>query len=391
MPGTMIPNYPAFSLMLFEGAVWGYSLFADTLEPPPGARGNISEAGRIWIKLPAVFFDLLATFVIFVILRKLTDDQKALIGAGIFALHPVAWFDSSIWGQTDVIFTLFSLLAMLLMGMRRFMLGGAIAALALFTKFQTVMFFPLFLLLCIRTIWGVPKAILGAACMIFFITLPFLFGGTVDDALFVFVRSVQQGQGVSVNAYNFWWALMTDSSRGVKDSEWMFGLLPYRTVGIIIVGILYLRVLVRLWHILRESRTYEQIIEPIIATSMLCSGAFFLFITQMHERYMYSFFLLGIIPAILRPTLRVPYAIMSLAYFFNLVGVVQFTPIDKALFAEFESFDGFVASVLVLSFIWIWVRTFKTSLAIPPHRLGHDFRTWMHTAWHSVRSFRHHS
>ena len=72
--------------------------------------------------------------------------------------------------------------------------------------------------------------------------------------------------------------------------------------------------------------------------------AFFTLNTEMHERYLFPFVAFGLPLLFTNARTRTAYLIVSVLFFFNLLGVLPLGAIDRALYDEFPLLDGFIAS-----------------------------------------------
>ena len=64
----------------------------------------------ILLKLPAMICDLLIGYVIYLIAKKYTKYQNALLFSALYMFNPSVIINSATWGQVDSVFTLFVLL-----------------------------------------------------------------------------------------------------------------------------------------------------------------------------------------------------------------------------------------------------------------------------------------
>jgi hypothetical protein len=120
---------------------------------------------------------------------------------------------------------------------------------------------------------------------------------------------------LTANAFNFWW--LVDSGK-VWDSTLYFGL-PARIWGFVLTlggigGIVY-------W--LRKKVTNKRIFVSLMFVSLIS----FLFMTRIHERYLYPFFpyatlLLGTVSG-----LFVPYLVLTITHLLNLYHLFWFPPL----------------------------------------------------------------
>lgn len=351
--GYMTPNYPPLSLALFGGAAHIYRFLS-----PDFSRDTALY--RILIKLPAILGDLVAAATLFYLLRGLRGTKEGLLAAFLFVIHPAVWFDSTVWGQTDILYSLLSFFTVLSLVSGRLWLSGVLATLALMTKTQAIIFFPLFFVLAACRPRKLYKPILTGIITIAAVLLPFALQGQMVKVWHVLVGSVGFYTDLTFNAYNFWWSMFAGSG-GHHDTDLFVWPLTFRLVGFLIVGLLYAIILWRLVRTLLSSGRTSWM-EPALTGGALCTYAFFLFSTEMHERYLFPLMLFGMPLALLRRDNVALYLFASIAFYFNLSGILPYTFLDKWFFTVFPGWDAFIASLhIFLFFLWLY-RACHTSL-----------------------------
>jgi len=338
------PEYPPVAQFIFAGTGHLYRLLISR------TFDYDSVSLRVFIKLPAIIADLLICLLLFMVLRTWKGVGAGLLAATAYALHPAAIYDSAVWGQTDAIFTLFLLGAIIAWIRGRPIIAIAIYMLALLVKVQAVLLLPLFGLLLLHK----PRLLLRAtliSLLIFELCLiPFMIGGSVQEVLNVYAGAVGRYTNLSVGAYNFWWSLLADRSSELTGSALLFTLLKYQTVAYSLFGFSVIMIL-----FVCRKKLFKGSPDALFHASALMSGAFFLLLPQMHERYMFPFVVLGLPLAFISRRLALFYWVASLAFFMNLVGVLPFSWIDKALYAEFPSLDVLIAASIVWMILLIFL------------------------------------
>lgn len=354
--GTMVPNYPPFSLFIFGIATKVYQIFSPDVE-------NGTMLFRYLIKTPAMLADIIIGIIFFFVFYRLKRPKAGLGAAAVFLFNPAVWFDSAVWGQTDVLFSFFILVSVLMFVRNAQLYGGIFAALALFTKVQAIIFAPLLGLVSILQIKRFYRSIIGLLIVISALSLPFIFSGSGIQLWYVFSSSVGFYARVSQNAYNFWWAMYLDAANDLNDSDmFAFGLSYYRA-GLITMLLLYVVILARFILTWLRAKSESVRCEAIFAAATLCSLSFFLFNTQMHERYLFPFLIFGLPLPFFRKQYSVPYAVISFCIFFNIVGVLPYTEFDMFFFRVFPAWDAFIASLTLFCFCVMFWQAMKTSLS----------------------------
>lgn len=337
--GNMLPNYPPFSLMIFAATGW--------LEYAFDPAFDNAILFRTVIKIPSILADLGTALLLFLLVTKLWGKRKGLLAMLVYTFHPAVLYDTAVWGQTDAIYTLFIVASLLAYLHNRMMLMGALLAFAFLSKMQTVFIFPLIvILLLIGNRKQFLHVFLGGANVLLLILLPFAFGGTLENALSVFADSVGYYTVVSSAAYNIWWALLGDSAGTMNDTELLFGLLSYRSAGLLLFGSVSLAALILLIKPL-QMKAKANASALFLAASLLAYG-FFLFNTEMHERYLFPYIALALPVAFLSRKAACIYAGTSFLYFMNLLGWLPMGSVDRALYETFHSLDIMIATAHII-------------------------------------------
>jgi hypothetical protein len=76
----------------------------------------------------------------------------------------------------------------------------------------------------------------------------------------------------------------------------------------------------------------------------------------MHERYFFPFLALALPAALRNRSVMILYAVISLLTFMNLLGVLPWGSLDRALFANFDTIDVAFATMLVVMFVILGAR-----------------------------------
>jgi len=348
--GNMLPDYPPFSIILLKG-------FGHVYEMLFGVFDLDSMSYRMFIKLPAIFADVLICGMLFILIKKWKGRHAGLLGAWAYALNPAALYDSALWGQTDSIYTMFLLAALCAWVYQKRDLTAVFLAISILTKFQSVVLFPLFAYLLFCT---VDRRAFLRFCIVGMITvlvvlIPFAMGNVLEEVVDVYIGSVGAYSNVTIGAYNFWWSILADKGWRIQSSTSPFGLLTYTKWGILLFGLMYVFIL----RIFRQAIRNPRNIEALMFCSALLTASFFLFLTQMHERYLFPFVALGVPMIFISRKVAAMYWAMIIAFTINLMGVMPLTSIDKAAFREFDSLDVFVATTQIWMFTLLMIFAYE--------------------------------
>lgn len=370
--GTGLPNYPPFSIMLFD-------LSAQTLQ---WLSPNFDVHGTLYliaIKIPAILADLGTALILFSILSRWKGRHAGLLAALIYVLHPAVFHDSAFWGQTDSIYTFFILASLASYVSRQMLLAGALIALAVLTKMQAVMLVPLFLFLFIAAGWkAFLKGFIGGLAVTAIVLLPFAIGGTLHAVIDVYRNATSYFTIISSDAYNFWWSMYGDAAGNTHDTDLLFNVIAFRTVGFFFFTISYLFVLVALIQSLMRASQEKQAALSVFAAAAFINLAFFVWNTQMHERYLFPFVALGLPLVFINRRAAVLYGLISFLFYMNLLAWLPAGSLDRAIFAQFPQVDVFFATCQVILFFFFarFILDCRKILQ-PKKRLAMMLPTWL--------------
>ena len=314
------PNQPPLTILTFAAAkaIWqGIENFSWFLNN----RVGIFPSGFIWfweskgmillVKLPAIFADLIIGWLIYKYLSS-KKARLATILTIVWLFNPVIWYNSAIWGQTDSMVNLLGFAAILFLFKKDLIKSFAFLALSALFKGSLVIFMPLIFAYAVMQKYPLKKwlqAALGILAVSLLVSIWFF--PYLDLPLWLF--KLYQGRILSgeigdltANAFNFWWLVNPGK---VLDSTIYLGL-QARIWGIIIM-VFSLGINIR-W--LKKKTTEQQLFFSLMFIS-LCS---FIFMTRIHERYLYPFFIPTTLLLGSYQGLPMVYSILSLTNLLNL-------------------------------------------------------------------------
>ena len=351
---TIYPNYPPLAIFIFylfyplqsiiEKIAWQINialpLFPSKLIFFIQSRTFLAAV----MKLPAVFADLGIAWLCFLIVLRLRSGQAknkmvAILAVSFVLFNPAFFYNSSLWGQIDIIpifFVLFSFY--LLLFNKRYLLSGLVFTLALLVKPTAFVYFPLYIIFFIYkySLINFFKTFLISNFIFLISFLPFL--KNLNNFLLPYsiysekILAAQSLPYVTNGAFNFW--VLIKGFTGIKDTApFIFGI-PYQIWGYLITGFFIILIIYRLlmsflWKPRRTWRKQEsrKLLDSnfrgndshqnIFYAVFLIAFAAFLFLTKMHERYS-----LLPLPFLLLLTLKKPgflkwYFLLSIMSFLN--------------------------------------------------------------------------
>ncbi len=257
---------------------------------------NNYDVLRVLVKLPAILMDLADGALLYALVRRYASARWAFGAAAFFVLNPAVIFISASWGQVDSVAAGLALAAVyLLLRSTDFTDGFAwhipaawlLLAYSLLIKPQAAVLVPLFVVFALvspemrqRRVTGTAAGIAAAIVFAFLLTVPFHPTANPINALSWLFQQYEVGKDVyavnSVNAFNLWSMIHPFWQ---PDSQ-LIAVWPQYLWGVVLTGIAVVLILVRY----AQARTEQAFIEA----AALCTLAFFMLSTRMHERYVFD-------------------------------------------------------------------------------------------------------
>jgi Gpi18-like mannosyltransferase len=266
------------------------------------------------LKFPGILADVGIAFLIYSYWKNKGKRQMGLILSVVWSLLPISFYSSSIWGQTDSLVNLLGLIGIYFLLKRKLHYFSVFFTLSFLYKPSLAVFIPVLLLYIYKQHYSLKhflqSTMLSLSLIIFF---SFLFHPQLDSLFWLirlYLEKILPGEVgyLTANAFNFWWLI---NPGRVLDSTILY-LVPARILGYFLTFIFLLPVLLRL---LRSKSPRPEI---LLVALFLSSFTFFVFMTRIHERYLYPVFpiltlLLGYLPK-----LWVLYITLGVIHLFNL-------------------------------------------------------------------------
>lgn len=319
-----------------------------------------SRSFDLLLKLPANIADILSAALIFAIIKKRLAQKWATAGFLLYALNPALIFNSAIWGQYDGLSVLFLLLSIFLVLIKKIPEFATLSfAAALVIKPQTVFLAPAFILLILLTM----KPLRWLSSLLAFVTttlvlyLPFFPTNPAYGLLYVNRNSASLFNCTTCFAFNFWGIFGNWSS----DLN-LFLRIPLVYWGVFLSALTLLILFFSKPFLIKFKSPYFYL---TIAISIM---AFFMLLTRMHERYLFSFFPFLLLAAIMLKskilivfyifisTLHLLNLYLPYAYYNNLAKVTNL-PVNN-LINNFQifSFISFLSFILLTFYYLFYVK-----------------------------------
>ncbi len=322
-----------------------------------GIVGNALGGLGDLIKLPAILSDIVVAYLVHQLVLELGGSRRAaLIGALIFVINPVTWFDSAVWAQVDSFGLIFVLLGLRELWRDHPESAAILATIAAVIKPQLGILIPILVAVLIRRYlidwWRARQAgapvdpaprggrfgrlgrgpgriiTAGLAGLVTAAILCAPFGLTVIDLLVQVGKTAGGYPYITVNAFNPW-ALIEQAGNGLAaNGTWLPDIAnsvatgtPVTILGIpaLFVGTILLLAVILLVCVVVARRDDRRTI--LVGVTVLAI-AFFVVPTRVHERYLFPFFAFGAILAATSYRWRVAYLALVLANFANLYAVL---------------------------------------------------------------------
>mgnify|MGYP001588598237 CR=1 FL=1 len=359
------PNQPPLTILLLAGfrVVWigieniswwfnnNFPLFPSQFIWFWESKGMI-----LLMKLPSTVADLgIAAMIYHYIVQKKKDYTLALILSFVWLFNPITWYNSAIWGQTDSVVNLLGLIGIWALLNKNLIKFAIFFTLSLLFKGSLTIFIPILIFIAYKQRYPFNRWLHATFYMLLATFLISIWFHPQIDLPFwlinLYKERILPGEigYLTANAFNFWW--LVDSGKTL-DSTVYFGL-QARLWGFVAVLTGIILVMIWLKHKINDKR--------IFASLLIVSFLSFLFLTRIHERYLYPFFppatiLLGFIPY-----LWIPYAVVSLTHLLNLYHLF-WAPSLKPLELSFmnPALPQILSLVNILTFVYL-LRHFRSS------------------------------
>lgn len=317
------PNQPPGTIYIFAGIrklfEWIFSIFwfvniKFPLFPSTVITYLETNLYPALLKLPAILGDLGISYLIYNFFKETKKEKLGFFAAAIFLFNPVIWYNSAVWGQTDAVINFFALLSFLLLIKKRLVWALLLFAISLYIKSSLLVFAPIFFVVALRQKHEWKKyaiSIFVTLGVVGLTTLPFSEGNPYVWLYGIYKTKVfaQQLQIITANAFNIWAAI---SSINATPHTLMLGPLSYQRWGILLFGLFYFPSLYIVYK--------KQDAKTIFWALSLAAFSSFMFLTNMHERYLYPLFPVFTIVAVMEGLLPLYWLISGI----NLLNLYNF-------------------------------------------------------------------
>lgn len=296
-------------------------------------------------KLPPIMADFGIAYLIYKLLKENLDKKRARFGAILFLFNPVIWYNSSFWGQYDSVNNFFALLSLYLLMKKKLAWAGIAFLASIYIKLSLMIFAPVLMIVAIRQKYKLMEYIKAMAFVLIVFLLIFI--PYSDKNVFIWVYelystrvSVVQLQLITANSFNLWAAIA-----GIHrlSHDLLLGPLSYKLWGVTLFTLSYIPAVI----LVIKNQTARSVFWSL---SIIAISSFML-LTNMHERYLYSFFVMFAVIAVANRRMVVYYVLFSMINILNLYNFWWVPRIDPLVY--FLSFsDRVIPRILgMISFI----------------------------------------
>src|SRR5262245_32000537 len=247
----------------------------------------LSPLTILLLKLPSLVAHLLLVPTALAGLVGLGDDLAARHAALFLAASPALFVNGALWGQFDVLLTLFMVASLLALLRDQPVLAGAALGLALATKLLAIVLVPVLALYAWKRFGprDVLRGALAALLVMGLLAAPHVVAGRGRAMLVAYTGAVGYYPYRTAEAYNTWYLLDRYDVlvRGLsppearRDDRPAFGGMTYHQVGLFVFGVATGLVLVALAR--------RPTPRALLWAASLQLFAFFMIPTQVHQRY----------------------------------------------------------------------------------------------------------
>ncbi|MDD2483048.1 MAG: hypothetical protein PHE32_00265 [Candidatus Shapirobacteria bacterium] len=305
----------------------------------------------ISLKLISIIADLGLAALIYFFVKKKSNTKKATFFLLTYLIMPFSWYESAIWAQHDQLAFIFLFLTFLcLMNKKWNFFAPLMFIISIGLKVTGLIFAPLFIWLAIGDKKNFIKIFLGSivAILMYFILVKLI----SPNNFIVFNLNLQKqifakGDWATwVNAFNFWHL----TTGFLTDSRNIFLGLSYKIWGYLIFGIFYIYS-----FYISQKRDFWSSMKAMFIVGF--SG--WLFMTTMHERYLFAAIILGLILSVKYKKIFKYWLALSLIFGLNLYYAWWQPEFFNFLKNILEWQGNLISKLLSLTMIGIFIKIVK--------------------------------
>jgi len=314
---------------------------------------------EVLIKSVTTVFDLGTSYLIYKIVLSI-KPKFAPIAALIYFVNPAVIFNSSVWGQIDGIYTFFIVLSSyFLIGKNKIFTSTLLSSIAFLIKPQAIFLLPIsfFTTLKNQRLISTFSSVIIFTFLTFILSFPFFPSNPVTGFIGMAQRSADLYPYTSLFAFNFWsifgwWRLDSQSF-----------IFSFKTWGIIFYSLSLIAIIIP--NLLKKVKRIK--LATFYSMLLLSFFSSFLFLTRMHERYLFPVLAVFLIYAISNKRALILYYLISVVHLLNLWYVYYYYDFiynnpsiaPNALYNFIDSYHSLFSVFLIVSFFVILVHYYS--------------------------------
>lgn len=378
--GTLPNNAPPGEIYIMSGMyelnVLSIKTILKLTHQSPAQLDHLSnQMLDIFLKIPSLISDIGIGLIIFLFFKKSIGERKALISTAFFLFNPVTIYNSALWGQTDSIVNFFFLLSLLFILENKFFRAFLFFFLSLFIKLSLLYVFPFFFIFIMFKKHSLGKSIsyfILSAFVIIILTLPVSASPLNWIVSFFANNATGEIKNISAFAFNFWWFVFKPkieigfpiNSFSFSEIELLssplssqiFLSIPLFAYALLLFLLTTLPVIILT---LRKKVVFHKQNFIKVLSLIILSG--FLFLPQMHERYLYPIFPLIAILIGFEKDYLIYYVLLSLLNFLNIYFVwhPMLSPSLPYQTMNSQLFQWLISAITVVTSASFYMKTLK--------------------------------
>ena len=235
-------------------------------------------------------FNLIVESAFLYYFYKKTNNKIFL---ALMLLSPASIVNAYGWGQIDIIYSILMFLGFYYILQNKLYQTALLIGISLCLKTQTLLFLPIFGLLFLLSKNTIKEKIISLLILIgvfFLINLPFIIGAPNPmDSINPHLSAAGRYNFISVNAFNFYWSFWADFNLKMQlkfpaNDLLVFGIISRKWLAYAIFTSLFL------WILIKVFKNYNNTPKVIALLSLYCF-TYFMFLPEMHERYLFPMFI----------------------------------------------------------------------------------------------------
>lgn len=240
----------------------------------------ISDNSLFVTKIISIIFDFIgaitAGLIVITLLPKRRKGNSFLLGYFLFLMSPIVFFNSSFWGQCDVIYSVFCMISLYLLLKNRYISAFVLYGVALSFKIQGIFFFPVLLFAYFsKKKFSFLNFFLIPIVYLIMIFPSVIAGRDISSVLSIYFGDVTGSNILSVSYPNIYYIFLgSNGAAFVNYWNWL-SIIGIVIAFILIGSILYIVI----------SNDVKISTSQYLLISIFSVYSFTLFLPGMHERY----------------------------------------------------------------------------------------------------------